>query len=253
MKRIVRLKFVLLFLCLSVFLSCETMDTAGLVQVGADILTGSLPGASGQPTDMQVGSALKQALGQGIEKGTKSLSNPGAFLKNEAIKIIFPKELLKVESTLRGLGMGNLCDQFVVSLNSAAENAASEALPIFASAISQMTFSDVTSLLFGPKDAATQFLKNKTEKVLFNKFKPEIITSLNKVNATKYWSDIANTYNSIPLMKPVSSDLSGYVTQKALDGLFLAVKSEESNIRNNPINRTTQLMKSVFGYADSKK
>lgn len=149
--------------------------------------------------------------------------------------------------------MGKLADNVIVSLNRAAESAAKEAKPIFISAIKQMTITDATNILLGSKDAATNYFKRVTTAQLMEKFKPVITTSLANVGATKYWGQAAGQYNKIPLMKPVNTDLSEYVAQKAIDGMFIQVAQEELKIRDNLGARSSSLLQKVFGYADKNK
>jgi hypothetical protein len=205
------------------------------------------------PTSSEMGLGIKQALEIGTSRGADLLSAKDGFLGNMAVKILFPPEAQKVEKTLRTLGMGKLADNVITSLNRAAEDAAKEAKPIFISAIKQMTIADATNILLGSKDAATTYFKRVTTAQLMEKFKPVINTSLAKVGATKYWGDAALQYNKIPLVKPVSTDLSDYVAQKAIDGMFIQVAQEELKIRDSLGARSTPLLQKVFGYADKNK
>jgi len=209
--------------------------------------------AGGNPTGTEIGLGIKQALEIGTSKGADQLSAKDGFLGNLAVKILFPPEAQKVEKTLRSIGLGSLADNVITSLNRAAEDAAKEAKPIFLSAIKQMTIADATNILFGNKDAATSYFKRVTTDQLMEKFKPVISTSLNKVGATKYWGDAAGQYNKVPLVKPVNTDLSAYVAQKAIEGMFIQVAQEELKIRDNIGARSTTLLQKVFGYADKKK
>ncbi len=207
----------------------------------------------GTPTQFEIGQGLKQALEIGTSKGADQLALKDGFLGNYAVKILFPTEAQKVESTLRSIGLNSLADNVILSLNRAAEDAAKEAKPIFLSAIKQMTITDATNILLGNEDSATAYFKRITTAQLMEKFRPVITTSLNKVGATRYWSDAAIAYNKIPLVKPVNTDLSAYVAQKAIDGMFIQVAQEELKIRANISARSTTLLQKVFGYADTKK
>jgi Protein of unknown function (DUF4197) len=197
-------------------------------------------------TDAEVANGLKEALSIGITKGATTASQPDGYYKNSLIRIPFPQDVKKVETTLRAVGMGSMVDNFVLSLNRAAEDAAQSAKPIFLGAIKKLTIRDVWGILTGGKDAATQYLKRTTSEELKVAFTPKIQASLDKVNATKYYSDVMGAYNSIPLVQKVNPDLTGYATQKAIDGLFLLVAQEEANIRQNPVARTTELLRRVF-------
>lgn len=211
-------------------------------------------GATGTPTSLEIGNALKQALEIGTSAGADKLSAKDGFFGNMAIKILFPTEAQKVEKGLRSLGLNSLADNVILSLNRAAEDAAKEAKPIFVNAIKQMTIADATNILLGnTKDAATQYFKRVTTAQLTEKFSPVIANSLSKVGATKYWTDAASAYNKIPLVKPVNTNLTSYVTEKAIEGMFVQVAQEELKIRDNVNARSTGLLQKVFGYADAKK
>jgi hypothetical protein len=199
-----------------------------------------------KPTTAEVGEGLKEALIKGISKGSDLVSQMDGYFKNPEIKIPFPPEVKKVEDKLRQVGLGSEVDKFVMSLNRGAEDAAKEAKPIFISAIKQLTIQDAWAILKGEPDAATQFLKRTTTAQLKEKFKPVIQNSLNKVNATKYYGDLVNTYNKIPLVQKVNPNLDDYATDRAIEGLFVMIAKEEKNIRQDPLARTTELLKKVF-------
>jgi hypothetical protein len=200
------------------------------------------------PTTEEVGGGLKEALINGISKGADLVSITDGYFKNPTIKIPFPPDVKKVEDKLRQVGFGNKVDEFVMTLNRGAEEAAKEAKPIFINAIKQMTIQDAWALLQGQPDAATQFLKRTTTPQLREKFSPVVQTALDKVNATKYYGDVIGTYNKIPFVEKVNPDLNAYATDKAIEGLFVMIAQEEKNIRENPVARTTDLLKKVFGY-----
>ncbi|WP_188815959.1 DUF4197 domain-containing protein [Hymenobacter cavernae] len=190
---------------------------------------------------------LKEALIQGISKGTDQASKTDGFYLNKLIRIPFPSDAQRVATTLRTLGLGAQVDKFELSLNRGAEDAAKSAKPIFLAAIKSLTFKDVWGILTGEKDAATSYLKRTTTTQLTTAFKPIIQQSLDKVSATRYYTDLTTRYNKIPLVTPVNTDLNDYATGKAIDGLFTLVAQEEANIRENPVARTTDLLKRVFG------
>jgi len=202
---------------------------------------------SGKLTDADVGSGLKQALIQGITKGSNSASATDGFFKNSLIKIPFPPEAQKVEAKLRQLGMGKQVDNFVLTLNRGAEAAAKEAKPIFINAIKSMTIQDAWGILKGEPNAATSFLKRATTAQLTAKFKPVMQKALGQSNATKYYGDLVSAYNKVPFVDKVNPSLDDYATNLALKGLFTLVEKEEVNIRKNPSARATDLLKKVFG------
>lgn len=211
-----------------------------------DITTGQVPLSQSEITN-----GLKQALEQGVGKGTDLASKTDGYFKNELIKILLPEDAQKVEKTLRQMGLGSEVDRALLAINRGAERAAVEAKPIFVNAIKQMNIQDALAILKGEPTAATDFLKRTTNAQLVELFKPKIQASLDEVGATKYYGDLASTYNKIPLTRQkIDPDLNAYVTQKAIDGLFVLIAEEEKNIRQNPGGRTTDLMKKVFAQQD---
>lgn len=207
----------------------------------------TLGGGSTPLTTAEVAQGLKEALIKGISTGSDLASQLDGYFKNPEIKIPFPPEVKKVEDRLRQLGLGNEVDRFVMTLNRGAEDAAKEAKPIFIEAIRSMTIQDAWAILKGEQDAATQYLKRTTSGLLKEKFKPVIQNSLNEVNATRYYGDIVSRYNQIPFVTKVNPDLDDYATDKAIEGLFTMIAKEEKNIRANPVARTTEILKKVFG------
>ncbi|HCN83327.1 MAG TPA: DUF4197 domain-containing protein [Sphingobacteriaceae bacterium] len=209
---------------------------------------------SGNPSAAEIGSGLKEALEAGVSKGSDRLSITDGFMKNMAVKILFPPEAQKAEKTLRGLGLNKLCDDMILSLNRAAEDAAKEAKPIFVSAIKQMSVKDASNILLSSQqDAATQYFKTTTNEQLRAAFMPVIKASLDKAGATKYWGDVATTYNKVPLVKKLNTDLNDYATEKSISGLFYEIAQEELKIRSNTSARNSPLLQKVFGYADKSK
>ncbi|MGI4872754.1 MAG: DUF4197 domain-containing protein [Janthinobacterium lividum] len=198
-------------------------------------------------TNTEAASGLKEALIQGITKGSDQASQPDGFNLNKLIRIPFPPDAQRVATTLRSIGLGSQVDKFELSLNRGAEDAAKSAKPIFINAIKSLTFTDVWNILTGQKDAATQYLKRTTTTQLTTAFSPIMQQSLAKVDATKYYTSLTATYNKLPLVTPVQTDLTTYATGKAVDGLFTLIAQEEADIRQNPVARTTSLLKKVFG------
>lgn len=197
-------------------------------------------------TTSEVGEGLKEALIQGISNGSDLASRVDGYFKNPEIQIPFPPDVKKVEDKLRQVGLGSEVDKFIMTLNRGAEEAAKEAKPIFVTAIRSMTIQDAWAILRGDADAATQYLKRTTSNQLKEKFKPVIQNALDKVNATRYYTDIINTYNQIPFVQKVNPDLNEYATERATEGLFLLIAKEEKMIRDDPKARTTELLKRVF-------
>lgn len=202
----------------------------------------------GSLSNGEVVSALRQALEIGSKNAGAQLSAKDGFLGNALIKILLPPEARQVESSLRQLGMGSLADKLIVQMNRAAEDAAAKAVPIFINAIKSITIQDGLSILRGGNGAATNFLKSKTTVALTNAFRPVIQGSLNKYNVDTYWNQVFSTYNKLPLVQnKINPDLTAYVTERALNGLFVTVAQEENKIRTNPAARVTDLLQKVFG------
>ncbi|OQP43060.1 hypothetical protein A4H97_13020 [Niastella yeongjuensis] len=248
MKRIIQLLSCVLLL--SVFTGCEsTQQIIKTIEQNYPAAAGTGTGTGLSTADIVAG--LKQALEVGAQNSGNQLSALDGFFKNAAIKILLPEEAQKVEKTLRDLGMGSLVDKAVLSLNRAAEDATKSAAPIFVDAIKSMTISDALGILKGGDMAATNFLKTKTTSSLTSAFKPVIQSSLDKVSATKYWGDVFTTYNKFATNK-INPDLSGFVTDKAITGIFYQVGLEEQKIRKDPVSRVTDLLKKVFGSKEAQ-
>ena len=206
-----------------------------------------LKSGAGGLTEKDAADGIKEALVKGTGESVKFVSVLNGYWGNPEIKIPFPQEAKDVESNLRAIGMGKKVDEFNESMNRAAEKAANEAKPIFIAAIKGMTVKDAINIVKGADNAATVYLKNTTSPELINKFQPIIKSSLDNVNATKYWADLITIYNKIPLVKKMNPNLTEYVTQKAIDGLFVMIAKEELKIRKDPMARTSELLKKVFG------
>ena len=197
-------------------------------------------------TSEEVTKGLKEALINGASKGSRLVSQVNGYFGNPEIKIPFPPEVKRVEDQARQIGWGKQVDEFVLALNQGAEDAAKEAAPIFIAAIKAMTVQDAFGILKGQPDAATQYLRKTTSIQLAEKFKPIVQNSLNKVNATKYYGDIVGNYNRIPFVQKVNPDLNAYATDMAIQGLFIMIAKEEKNIRQDPLARTSDILKKVF-------
>lgn len=214
---------------------------------------GAVLGTNDNITQDDAAGGLKDALVQGIITGTGLLSKEDGFFKNDLVKIPWPAEANKVKDALIKIGMQSQVDKVTLSLNRAAEKASGIAVDVFIQAIKQMTFEDAMNILLGGDGAGTAYLKKTTTPLLTEKFRPIVDESLGQVNATKYWGEATTSYNKIPFVKPVNTDLTAYVTERALEGVFKMVEIEENKIRKDPLARGTALMKKVFGFADGKK
>lgn len=206
----------------------------------------------GTAGNTEIASGLKEALNNGITKEVTKLTSTDGFYKNQAVKILLPAELQKVDKGLRDIGLGSLADEGIKLLNRAAEDAVKEATPIFVDAVRNMTFTDAKNILLGGNNSATMYLQNSTTQTLYGKFNPVIQKSLAKVGADKAWKNIITKYNAIPLTADVNPDLNDYVTNKALEGVFKMIAVEEKDIRTNLNARTSDLLKRVFAMQDNK-
>ncbi len=212
---------------------------------GCDVIK-QLPQMTGV-TEAEAGEGIKEALGQGLAGAVLRLNKEDGFFKDALYKILVPEDAQKVANTLRDIGFGSLVDKAILQINRGAEDAAGYAKPIFVNAIKSMTIQDAIGLIRNGDTSATHFFREKTTASLVAAFTPVIKSSLDKVDATKYYGDMVTKYNSIPFVKKVNPDLTSYVTNKATNALFDLVAQEERNIRNNFAARTTDLLKKVFG------
>ena len=217
----------------------------GFLKKANSVLNSNKSGTGSLTTD-EIVAGLKEALAQGTGKTTSQLSVANGFFKDAAVKILLPDNVRKVEQKMRLLGMGKLVDQAVESMNHAAEDASKSAAPIFINSIKQMKVQDAVDILKGTDTAATYYLKKTTSNQLTTAFRPVIETSLKKVNATKYWTDVFTLYNKVSTT-PVNTDINAYVTDRALNGIFYYIGEEEKKIRTNPAARVTDILKKVFG------
>lgn len=205
-------------------------------------------GTGGGVSEAEASGGIKEALAQGLTNAVLKLNKEDGFFKDALYKILMPPDAVKIENTLRDLGMGKTVDKAILQINRAAEDAAGYAKPIFADAIKSMTIGDAIGLVKNGDTSATHFFRVKTTDKLIAAFSPVIKSSLDKLNATRLYADVVNTYNNFPTtFKKLNPDLPGHVTGKAVDALFDLVGKEERNIRQNIAARTTDLLKKVFG------
>ena len=190
---------------------------------------------------------VKEALNVSTKNAVASASKLDGYYKNPKIKIPFPAEVKDVETAMRKAGQGKRVDDFVMSLNRAAEGASKEATPVFVDAIKKMSVTDAMGLVKGGDNSITRYFKNKSDAQLVQKFTPSVNKSLENVKAVKQWNDIAAIYNKLPLVKKQNLDVGAYTTRKAVDGLYVLMAEEEKKIRTNPAARITGTLKDVFG------
>ena len=222
------------------------MATDAASQIKLSDLFKKVPSAGLSEAD--AGRGIKEALAQGVSKAVLNLHKTDGFFGSDLYKMLLPPDALKAETALRRIGLGSQVDKAVLAINRGAEDAVGTASPIFGDAIKQMTLTDALGIVRGNKDAATQYFRQKTSEPLTEAFTPSVKTSLDKTQATKYYADLANSYNRIPLTSgKIDPNLTGYVVGKAVDALFDQIAKEEANIRSNPVARTTDILKKVFG------
>ena len=236
--------FTLLLLTGITFQSCTELQ-----QIASQMPTDTSTTGIGGTTSLRISQGLKQALEFGVQEGVQTLGQKDGYFGNSMTKILLPQELQKVDKTLRDIGLGSLADEGLKLLNRAAEDAVTEAAPIFSNAITTMTFNDAKGILLGGDNSATQYLQSKTSTQLFTAFEPKVQNSLGKVGADKIWNQIITKYNTFTGQN-VTTDLNAYVTEQAINGVFKMVAEKESGIRNNIGMRTTPLLQEVFGLQD---
>ena len=228
-------KYLLFFAVILPFLSCETLSSLPTV-------------SSGTVSQVEAGQGIREALAQGTTTAILNLNKENGFFGNEFYKVLLPPEAQNVENTLRKLGLGKQVDKAILQINRAAEDAVGYARPVFVDAIKQMTIADAINIVRGEKNAATNYFRTKTGAQLIEAFSPSVRNSLDKLEATRYYGDIIKLYNNLPTVsKKLDPDLSAYVVGKATDALFDQIAKEEINIRENPVARTTEILKRVFG------
>jgi hypothetical protein len=198
-------------------------------------------------TSAQAGDGLKEALSRGISTAVSSTGKPGGYFDDAAIKILMPPSLQKVEKGLRSVGQGPRVDEFVKSMNSAAEEAAPAAKAIFMEALRSMTIEDAKGIVTGGNTAGTEYFKRTTSSKVADAFKPTVDKSMDKIGVTTQFKELMGNAPAIPFMKTPTVDINAYVLEKAVDGLFVVMGQEEIKIRTNPSAQVTPLLKKVFG------
>lgn len=227
---------------LSLALGLTAMSCGNLNQI-----TSALPGMTSTTGNTQ-NTAIKDLLTNAVVAGIGNLGSSGGFLNNAMYKILLPPEAQKVASTLTSLGLGSVVNKAVTQINHSAEGAVGLAKPIFVNAVKSMSITDAANLITGGDGAITNYFKTKTTSQLMSAFTPVIQKSLDQNDATKYYNQIAETYNKVPLVKnKLNSDLSNYVATKAIDAMFSQMQNAEKDIRHDPAKQTTAALKAIFG------
>lgn len=232
-----------------IVLAAPVLAQGNLLEQGKRMMQGGGTGGSSSTSSLsqgQIGDGLREALKVGAERTVGKVSKPGGFLNDSTIRIKPPSMVEKAEPLLKMAGYGNVVDDLEARMNKAAEAAAPKAQAIFVDAISKMSIDDARQILSGPQDAATQYLKKTSSDGLMSAMKPVVESSIADVGALKSYESLLSSAKAIPGASGLNFDLSGYVTQKAMDGLFHYIGVEEAAIRSNPAARTTDLLKTVF-------
>jgi len=192
-------------------------------------------------------SGLRLALTQGAQSAVGKLGVADGFFGNPEVRIPLPGKLKKAESALRMLGYGNQVDSLVQSMNRAAEAAVPEAKALLVDSIRQMSITDAAAILTGGPDSATQYFRRTTSAKLTEQFLPIVRRSTSQLNVAQRYNELGGKLAQAGLLGPEESTIEGYVTQKALDGLFLMISKEEAAIRQNPLGQSSKLLQKVFG------
>jgi len=232
-----KLVIVMLMLLLLISGSCATVQA---------LLSKVVP-ATQELDEETIIAGLKEALAVGTKAAVNIVSAKDGYFTNSAIKIVVPEDMQDVEKKLRQIGLGDKVDEFIRTMNQAAEKAATEAVNIFTEAVKQMTLEDARRILQGADNAATRYFEDKTRDKLYKNFDPVIKNAMEKVGVIKIFKFLMDNYNKIPLVKKININITDYVNNKALDGLFLMLAGEEKKIRHDPAARVTELLKKVFG------
>lgn len=253
MRNVVKLT-VLSGLCIAIVNNSNAQSLGDWINKGKSVVNSGSSSGNNSGNSLnnissnEVVSALRQALEIGTKNASGRLNTVNGFFGNQLIKILLPPEVRQVESVMRNVGMGKQVDQAILAMNRAAEDAAGKAVPIFVNAITGMTIQDGVSIVRDGQGAATNYLKSRTTQALTDAFRPVIEGSLRKVDATKYWTQLFTLYNRLPTTRTkVNPDLTAYVTERALNGMFVTIADEENKIRTNPGARVTDLLQKVFG------
>lgn len=245
MKKILYPALFLIAVAISACTSQQLQQTADAAKNAVNTGTGTP--AENPLTNDEVISGLRDALTVGTNNSSAFASKLDGYYKNPALFIPFPPEAQKVKDWATKLGMNDQLDKFVMTLNRSAEEAAKDAAPVFVNAIKGMSIGDGFAILKGADNAATQYLRDKTTAELRQKFTPVVQNAINKVELTKYWNPIINGYNKVPFVEKQNPDLTAYVTERAMEGLFKLITDEELKIRKDPVARVTDILKRVFG------
>lgn len=226
----------------------KTAGDKGLIKTSQTSGTTKQPVSTNLLGNEEIAGGLREALKLGAQTATKSLSATNGFFGNQLIKILMPPEVSAIESKMRQFGMGKIVDDAVLAMNRAAEDASSQALPILVNAITSFSIQDGLAVLNGGDNAATNLLKSRTTPQITAAFRPVISSSMSKYHVEQVWSQVFTTYNSLPIIKSkVNTDLTGYITERALSGLFTTVGAEEKKIRLDPVGTGSDIITRVFG------
>ncbi|MDP8033676.1 DUF4197 domain-containing protein [Pasteurella atlantica] len=244
------MKKIVILTTITLIAGCKNLENLQLPQEVMQQLPSVMQNTS--LSQMDIATALRQALNNGVNHQVSKLTAVDGFYKNKLVKIALPKELQMVNDTLHKVGLGHIAEKGVKALNRSAEDAVKTATPIFVNAIKNISFSDAKNILMGSDNAATQYLQTQTFNQLYRQFNPVIKKSFTKVGADTIWQNVISQYNNIPFVNKVNPNLNDYVTNEALKGVFTMIAKEEQGIRHNVGLRNTRLLKQVFSLQDYK-
>jgi hypothetical protein len=244
----------LTMLCSGFSVRADLLDSLG-VRKSATNPSGGISGAAASLSQDQVVTGLKEALGKGVQQAIARLGHDGGFLTNAEVRIPMPQKLRSVEKTLRAVKQDKLADDFVTTMNHAAEQATPEAASVFSDAIKSMSFADARTILAGTNNAATEYFRQSTSSNLFARFLPVVKKATDSTGVTANYKKMRDRVTGPgsfggfgkTLLGDDSFDVDGYVTTQTLKGLFKMVAEEEKRIRANPAARTSDLLQKVFG------
>lgn len=236
-----RRRFVGLFASAGAFASTGCVDVAKVADL-ASLATGGEATLS----ESTVAAGLREALQVGSQRASGTLAKTGGFSDNPVLRIVVPPDLDNAARLMRKVGFGRYVDELELAMNRSAERAVGEAVPVFWSAIRAMSIKDAYDILRGPRDAATQYFRVRTSRSLEARFQPIVRQGMEQVGLYQRYAELKDRYSRIPFSKPAAPDLEGYITDKAMDGLFVKLAEEEARIRENPVARTTELLRKVF-------
>lgn len=242
-------KIILVAALATIGCQANAWDLKDLGSIANEVTKGSSASGSGVDSlsNAEMNSGLKEALNQGVDKAVSSLGTANGFFGNSEVKIPLPESLKKIEKGMKFIGMGKQSDELILKMNRAAEAAVPEAKALLVGSIKQMSLADAKAILTGPQDAATQYFKKTTSTQMGEKFLPIVTKATEKVQLAQTYNKYAEMGSKFGVVDKEDANIEQYVTNKALDGLYLMIAKEEAAIRKDPVGQASSLLKKVFG------